>query len=74
MAIKKQYDISVDYKTNLFRSLTGKEDEAVIIMDNRDIFTKDTDTNNDVLIVCDHTVNDLKFLKGTQNERHMEIT
>ena len=48
------------------------EDEAVIVMDNRDIFSLNANPNNDVLIVCDHAVNDLKFLKGKTEEKEME--
>jgi|TARA_B110000285_G_C15046027_1_gene574361 hypothetical protein len=57
----------------LFRSLTGKEEEAVTILDNRDIFWgQDLDgklfPNNDVLIIGDHASNDLKFIKPKENE------
>ena len=65
--IKNQYALTVDYKTNLFRSLNGKEEEAVTVMDNRNIFNRDNfGANNDVLIICDHASDDLKGLKGTR--------
>jgi hypothetical protein len=50
-------------QTNLFRNLSGKEEEAVTVMDNRNVFKKGTPPNNDILIVCDHASNDLKFIK-----------
>ena len=55
---------------HLFRSLTGKEEEAVTVLDNRDVvWGQDLDgklnANNDVLIIGDHATNDLKFLKPT---------
>ena len=47
--------------TNYFRSLNGKEEEAVSVVDNRDI--QDGKPNNRVLIACDHASNDLKYTK-----------
>jgi hypothetical protein len=57
----------------LFRSLTGKEEEAVTVLDNRDVFWgQDLDgklnANNDILIIGDHATNDLKFLNPTDKE------
>ena len=68
--MKSQYALTVDYRNNLFRSLNGKEEEAVTVMDNRNIFGSSSaiGANNDVLIVCDHSSNDLKGLKGTRQE------
>lgn len=40
-------------------------------MDNRNIFSNDSSpfgANNDILIICDHSSNDLKGLKGTRLE------
>ena len=54
-------------ETNLFRSLTGKEEEAVTVLDNREI----PEPNNDILIVCDHGSNDLKFMKPKDEEEHL---
>ena len=55
-------------KTNLFRALTGKEEEAVTVLDNRNVFEDDFEPNNGVLIVCDHATNDLKFMKPQREE------
>ena len=51
----------------MFRSLNGKEEEAVTILDNRDV--SEGEPNNDVLIICDHAVNDVKFMKVTDPEQ-----
>lgn len=55
-------------------NLTGKEEEAVTVLDNRDVFWgQDLDgklnANNDILIIGDHASNDLKFLKPTEQEQ-----
>ena len=60
------YGLTVSNQQHLFRSLTGKEEEAVTVLDNRDIFWgQDLDgklfPNNDVLIIGDHASNDIKF-------------
>ena len=47
--------------THLFRSLNGKEEEAVQVVDSRDI--SQGSPNNKVLIACDHAVNDIKYTK-----------
>ena len=56
----------------MFRSLNGKEEEAVTIMDNRDVFTQSSIPNNDVLIICDHATNDVKGFK-IENEEAEKI-
>ena len=66
--MKRAHGLNVDAKSNLFRNLTGKEEEAVTIMDNRNIFDRNVTPNNDVLIVCDHASEDLKFLKTLEKE------
>ena len=55
-------------KTNLFRALTGKEEEAVTLLDNRNVFDPDFEPNNSVLVVCDHASSDLKFMKPKEKE------
>ena len=71
---KKQYNLTnICNKTNLARSQSGKEEEAVVVFDNRDVFGVNEQQvgdesisygyvhpNNDVLIVCDHAYPDLK--------------
>jgi hypothetical protein len=47
--------------THLFRMLTGKEQEAVSVVDNRDI--KEGKPNNQVLITCEHASGDIKYTK-----------
>ena len=48
-------------KKNLFRAHSGKEEEAVSVFDNRDVFTLgNKEPNNDILIVCDNASADLK--------------
>jgi len=47
--------------THLFRSLNGKEQEAVSVVDNRDI-TQGA-PNNRVLITCEHASGDVKYTK-----------
>jgi predicted N-formylglutamate amidohydrolase len=37
-------------------------------MDNRDVFGINPSPNNDILIVCDHATNDLKFIKPLDSE------
>jgi hypothetical protein len=45
----------------MFRSLNGKEEEAVCVVDNRDL-TRGR-PNNKVLVSCDHSSNDIKYTK-----------
>lgn len=54
-------------KSNLFRSCSGKEEEAVSVMDYRDIFSPESRANNDVLIICDHASPDLKQIYNDQD-------
>lgn len=45
----------------MFRAQSGKEEEAVSVFDNRNVFDGEgSRPNNDVLIVCDHASTDLK--------------
>ncbi len=55
--------------TNLFRSLNGKEEEAVSVVDNRDI--TEGKPNNRVLITCEHASNDIKYTKLSTEEEHL---
>lgn len=55
--------------TNLFRSLNGKEEEAVSIVDNRNI--RQGQPNNRVLITCEHASNDVKFMKPIDYEEDL---
>lgn len=49
--------------------LTGQEEEAVTVMDNRDVFSKPDLPNNDLLLICDHASNDIKgFLPAGREE------
>jgi predicted N-formylglutamate amidohydrolase len=41
--------------------LTGKEQEAVSVVDNRDI--QEGKPNNQVLITCEHASGDIKYTK-----------
>jgi len=60
-------------KDHFFRSLNGSEEEAVSLIDNRDIndyyhSKSDSDekrgpANNSLLVVCDHASNDVKMTK-----------
>lgn len=52
--------------TNLFRSLNGKEQEAVNLVDNRDVSLGTP--NNKVLITCEHASNDIKYVKLDDHE------
>jgi hypothetical protein len=52
--------------THLFRSLNGKEEEAVTVVDNRDI--SEGKPNNKVVITCDHATNDIKYIKPGEEE------
>ena len=57
--------------SNYFRSLNGKEEEAVFINDNR-ILTEDENRpppNNKLLIICEHASNDVKYSKITEEEK-----
>ncbi|CAI2367236.1 unnamed protein product [Moneuplotes crassus] len=47
---------------NPFRQLTGKENEAVIIMDNRELFKSDNPPNNSVFLTCPHASKDIKYM------------
>jgi len=67
-ALQRVHGLTVPSSSNLFRTLTGKEEEAVSIMDNRDVFGEYAAPNNDVLIVCDHASHDLKFIKPLDSE------
>lgn len=51
---------------NLFRSLNGKEEEAVTIVDNRDI--SEGKPNNSIMLTCDHATNDIKLFKPTADD------
>ena len=53
----------------MFRSLNGKEDEAVTVADNRDV--TQGKPNNRVLITCDHASNDIKFIKPLAYEEEL---
>ena len=55
-------------KNNLFRVLTGKEEEAVSVIDNRNIWDCVQPPNNDVLVLCDHASSDLKGFKLSKEE------
>lgn len=55
--------------SNLFRSLNGKEEEAVSVVDNRDL--ADGKPNNRVLITCDHASNDVKYTKLADYEEEL---
>ena len=48
-------------KDHYFRQLTGHEEEAVSVIDNRDL----TQSNNKLLLICERASNDLK---GTQTD------
>jgi hypothetical protein len=52
--------------THLFRSLNGKEEEAVSVVDNRDI--SEGRPNNKVVITCDHATNDIKDIEPGEEE------
>ena len=55
--------------SHLFRALNGKEEEAVSIVDNRDI--SGGNPNNRVLITCEHASNDVKYTKLSDEEEHL---
>ena len=68
-AYKEIHGQTASSLVNLFRNLTGKEEEALTIMDNRDVFGASSDEpNNDMLVICDHASNDLKFIKPADYE------
>jgi hypothetical protein len=54
-------------RNSYFRELSGKEEDAVSVFDNRKI--GDPILNNRVLITCDHAVNELKGLYIKDSER-----
>jgi len=56
--------------THLFRSLNGKEEEAVSVVDYRDI--TEGKPNNRVLITCEHASNDVKYTKLSDDEEHLQ--
>jgi predicted N-formylglutamate amidohydrolase len=58
--------------THLFRSLTGKEEEAVNVVDNRDISNRTP--NNKIIMTCDHASNDIKLIKLENHEEHLMRT
>ena len=63
-------DLIANMRNNhLFRSLNGKEEEAVSIVDNRDI--TEGKPNNRVLIACEHGSNDVKYTKLSDEEEHL---
>jgi hypothetical protein len=63
-------DLIANMRNNhLFRSLNGKEEEAVSIVDNRDI--TECKPNNRVLIACEHGSNDVKYTKLSDEEEHL---
>lgn len=55
-----------DNRTNLFRVLSGKEEEAVSVFDNRDVWGQAP--NNDVIVLCDHASPELKGFKFEKDE------
>ena len=57
-------------QTNLFRALNGKEEEAVTLLDNRNVFDGIA-PNNEILVICDHGSSDLKFMKPLEQEEGM---
>ena len=58
--------------THLFRSLSGKEQEAVSVIDNRDL--SERKPYNKVLITCEHASNDIKYTKLSDKEEHLART
>lgn len=58
--------------THLFRMLTGKEQEAVSVVDNRDI--NQGKPNNQVIITCEHASGDIKYTKLSDQEEHLART
>jgi hypothetical protein len=54
----------------MFRSLNGKEEEAVTLMDNRDI--SKSNPNNKIILLCDHATNDFKLTKLLDYEENLE--
>ena len=72
--MKTKLQLTQSNKTSLFRTLTGKEEEAVSVLDNRDIFginlnQSQLHPNNDLFLVCDHASNELKFIKPREDEQ-----
>ena len=51
---------------NLFRSLSGKEEEAVCVNDYRELNTPSI--NNKLLIFSEHTSNEIKYIKVDDEE------
>jgi predicted N-formylglutamate amidohydrolase len=58
-------------KDHFFRDLSGKEEEAVQVVDNR-IIGSDS-INNQILITCDHASRDLKGMQVTDQERPLTL-
>ena len=61
-------DLRTNSKTNLFRSLTYQEKQAVELYDFRDIST--SDPNNNVIITCEHASNETHKYKFPRGEAH----
>eukprot|EP00347_Sterkiella_histriomuscorum_P020473 403337669 len=62
--------------SNYFRSLNGKEEEAVSIQDNRLLLDQGGNTqhvlpNNKLIILCDHASNDVKYSKLEPHEEEL---
>ena len=49
-----------------YSALNGKEEEAVIVIDNRELSNQTP--NNRVLLTCDHATNDIKLFKPFDEE------
>lgn len=58
--------------THLFRILSGKEQEAVSVVDNRDI--SQGKPNNRVIVTCEHASSDIKYTKLSDQEEHLART
>ncbi|CDW90371.1 UNKNOWN [Stylonychia lemnae] len=64
---EKQLSLMRDLRqSNYFRALTGKEQEAISIQDNRDL--SNSNPNNNVIIVSEHSSNDVKYSKILDEE------
>ena len=78
--MKNQLGFTMPPSQYLFRELSGKEEEVVTVLDNRNLQGTDRSSDsglihplNDVLIVCDHASNDLKSVKPQKHEElHMQ--
>ena len=67
---REQLGFSEAQKDLWFRELSGKEWEAVTVLDNRSLLDSEKAAMNSVLVVCDHASNDLKSVKPEKNEEH----